>query len=93
MMVESIAMLEIAQLRSDGGPTVQQIAVAQANADVFAEKSDILMGVGGKSAKTIQEGHHDRGKLIGDIGRAVAILAFFPGGVTLFGRHYEEKRD
>lgn len=72
--------LEIAALESAGGPDADDYAAAQAFGRELAARGDVLL-YGGKPGEAAD--------LANRTARAVAVLAFSPGGVTLFGEHWE----
>ena len=63
----------------------RRIAYARARAQIFAEKSDTLMF----GSKTKGEA----GQLMGELAKVIACLSFQPGGVTLFGCHWQNEPD
>lgn len=74
--------LQISQLAARGGPTDTEWAFARQWADTLAEKGDVLL-YGEKKGETA--------KLFAEFANAVAVLAFAPGGITIFGQHFEYK--
>ena len=80
-MIESIALLKILEIRKAGEvPSVESLHWLQ---EMIGTSPETLMGA------LSQQDRRDRGKLLGALGHAVAVMAFCPGGITLFGRHYE----
>ena len=73
--------IRAAELQYHGGPSKLDLEEARAFADVLAEKGDILQFRGGKKGEA--------GEIMGGLIRAVAVLAFCPGGIKLFGAHFE----
>jgi hypothetical protein len=69
------------ELMHHGGPSRFDFDEARAFADVLAEKGDILQFRGGKKGEA--------GEIMGGLIRAVAVMAFVPGGVTVFGAHFQ----
>lgn len=58
---------------------------AQECAQVVAEKGDIIQFKSAKKGETANAVNH--------LAEGVACLAFVPGGVTLFGQHFEAKHE
>lgn len=73
--------LEIDALASRGGPDDADIEAARAFGSDLALRGDVMLFGGGKPGEV--------GELASQTARAIAVLAFSPGGVTLFGRHWE----
>lgn len=63
-------------------PWAELQEMAQAAADIVASKGDLIMfrGKKGESAAAFNA-----------LAKGIAILSFAPGGVTVFGDHYEAK--
>lgn len=61
----------------------RRIEYARARAQTFAEKSDTLM-FGSKAKGEV-------GQLMGELATVIACLSFQPGGVKLFGCHWQSK--
>lgn len=76
-LLDATVPLRILEFRQAGGPTDADRAWARSYADELGAHGDVLQ-YGGKGAGEVRVG------LI----RAVAILAYAPGGVTLFGSHW-----
>lgn len=72
--------LEIAALESAGGPDADDYAAAQAFGRELAARGDVML-YGGKPGEA--------GALASQTARAIAVLAFSPSGVTVFGEHWE----
>jgi hypothetical protein len=69
------------KIKSTGGPFRSDIKRAHEFAEILAEKGDVL-----------QYGSRDQGEvanLMAQLIEAVAILACLPGGVDVFGMHWE----
>ncbi len=75
--------LRIQKFKQQGGPTEDDYTRAMAFAPILAEKADILLFGGGKKNEVAE--------LFNKLADAVAVMAFVPGGVTVFGEKYEEK--
>ena len=77
--------LHIMRLKEKGGPTAEDMKKAQATSDKLGERGDVLLYGGGKKGECAD--------LFNQTAAAIAVLAFVPGGVTIFGSHFEAKRD
>jgi hypothetical protein len=79
IFISSFVPLQIAELRDSGGVTQEDISRAQSYLPDFGSRGDALLyrvpGVTGDLA----------GKLVD----AIAVLSFCPGGITIFGQHFE----
>jgi hypothetical protein len=53
---------------------------------VLGERGDVLLFGAGKKGKK-----GEVAEIFNGLARALAVLSFFPGGVTLFGSHWETK--
>lgn len=73
--------LRILELRERGGPTDCDIEHARAFASDLGAHGDVLQFGGGKKG--------DVARLFSGLVNAVAVLAFCPGGIRIFGAHYE----
>ena len=78
--------LRIMVLQRQGGPTEMDWRNAVEFGSVLAEKGDILQFGYGK--RQPREGEPSVADLFNQLARAVAVLAFVPGGVRLFGMHF-----
>jgi hypothetical protein len=72
--------LNIAEIVRRGGPTNPDREVARGTAQTTAEHSDVLMFGGGKKGEAAA--------IFNALAFAVAVMAFCPGGVQVFGRRY-----
>lgn len=74
--------LRIHELRRRGGPSPADFDEARAFGAELGERGDVLLyrGKPGESAE-----------LFNKLSHAIAVLAFCPGGVTVFGEKYEAK--
>lgn len=70
--------LEIHALTMQGGPDGADIEAARAFGSDLALRGDVMLFSGGKPGEA--------GELASQTARSIAVLAFCPGGVTLFGR-------
>jgi len=74
----------ILRLQAKGGPDDSDMARAQESSAMLAERGDVLLFGGGKKGETAD--------LFNRTAHAVAVLAFCPGGVDIFGQHFEAVR-
>lgn len=79
--LEAGARTSIADLLRTGGPSEWHFEQAQAFAQTLGEKGDVLLYGSKKKGETAA--------LMARFCEVVAIMAFMPGGVTLFGLHFE----
>ena len=75
--------LHILELERNGGPTPEDAAGMPTIAQELAEHGDLLLFKSRKPGETA--------RLFNREARGIALLAFAPGGVTIFGRHYEAR--
>ena len=73
--------LRIARIRTWGGPSDRDIRTAQAFADQLAERGDRLLFGGGKAGEAAE--------MFNRLTESIAVLSFTPGGITIFGQHFE----
>jgi hypothetical protein len=86
--VEAFAPLEIIRFEEQGGPFEDDFRRAREFGTLLGEKGDILLFGSGKASKTTGVAGHMAVEMV----HAVAVLAFCPGGITLFGFHFEGER-
>ena len=82
-MMRLAVPLHIMRLQEKGGPDSGDMKKAQATSDILGEHGDILLHGGGKKGEVSDQFNRTA--------HAVAILSFCPGGVNLFGGHFEAK--
>ena len=82
MMVPAV-FLRVAAMKEQGGPTAEDLRKAQETADILGEHGDVLIHGGGKPGQTAD--------LFNRVAQAIAVLAFVPGGVELFGTRFEAR--
>jgi hypothetical protein len=70
----------IENLRASGGPTADDFAHAQESGARLAAKGDILLFGSNRVGETAD--------LFNRVAQSIAVLAFVPGGVTLFNTHW-----
>ena len=75
--------LHIAELKAKGGPDAADLKKAQELSQILGERGDILLFGGGKKGEAADQFNR--------VAMALAVLAYCPGGVTLFGGHWEAK--
>lgn len=69
------------QENDDGGPTREQIGACRPIVTDLGERGDLLLF-----------GSHKKGEsaeLANGLAHAIAVLAFAPGGIDIFGMHFE----
>ena len=81
IMIQPAVLLKIEELKAQGGPSKEDMNKAQKTSDILGEHGDILICGGGKKGECA--------KLFNRTAHAIAVLAFVPGGVHLFGTHFE----
>jgi hypothetical protein len=81
-MLEVAVPLRIAEIERAGGPSEQDLAEARSFAPTLGEKGDVLQ-FGGRKGEAAD--------LFNRLARALAVLAFCPGGVTFLGTRYEAR--
>jgi hypothetical protein len=63
------------------GPNEEDFQKARELSDILGEKVDILL-YGSKKRGEVAD-------LFNRVASAIAVLAFLPGGITIFGQHWE----
>jgi hypothetical protein len=76
--------LHIHSLEEKGGPTDEDMKKAKEFSSVLGERGDILLFGGGKKGECAE--------MFNRTAQAIAVLAFVPGGISIFGSHFEAKR-
>lgn len=74
--------LRIDEIKKAGGPTDADFARASAHSLHIAERGDVLLFGGRKRG--------EEAELVNRLVDGIAVLAVVPGGVDLFGMHFEE---
>jgi hypothetical protein len=77
--------LHIIELKAKGGPDAEDLKQAQEFSKDLGERGDVLLF--GSKKKGEAAG------LFNGLAKSLAVLSFCPGGVTLFGNHWETKID
>jgi hypothetical protein len=75
--------LWIERIKAKGGPDAEDRKKAQETSQILGERGDILLFGGGKKGECADQFNRTA--------HAVAVLAFVPGGIDIFGSHFEEK--
>ena len=83
--LETAVPLHVMQLQARGGPSQEDVDSCAAISEILGSKGDLLMFRGGKRGETAQ--------VFNALARGIAVLSFCPGGVTLFGEHWESRRE
>jgi hypothetical protein len=73
--------LFIERLQERGGPSAVELARMHDLSTALGERGDVLIFGGGRKG--------EQAELFNRTAEALAILSFLPGGVTLFGSHWE----
>ena len=82
--MDAAVPLYIMQLQEKGGPDADDMKRAQAVSGKLGEHGDILLFGGGKKGECAE--------MFNETARAIAVLAFCPGGINIFGQHFEAKK-
>ena len=80
-MMQLAVPLWIERMKAKGGPDDEDRKKAQETSGILGERGDILLCGGGKKGEVADQFNR--------VSHAVAVLAFCPGGVSLFGSHFE----
>ena len=75
--------LLIIEIKQRGGPTDSDWHRAQEIGQLLGEKGDLLMFPGKKKGESA--------KVFNELAYGIAMLSFCPGGIKVFGRHWESK--
>jgi hypothetical protein len=84
MMIPMAVFFRIKTLEEQGGPSAEDTRKAMETADMLGERGDVLLHGGGKSGKS-----GECADLFNRTAHAIAVLAFAPGGVEVFGARFE----
>ena len=71
------------QMKLKNMPWSEALAGIKGASDLIGSKGDILQFGGGKKGEVA--------KVLNKMAEAIAVLSFLPGGVTLFGQHWEDQ--
>jgi hypothetical protein len=80
-MMQMAVPLHIIRLKEKGGPDAEDMKKAQETSNILGEHGDILLFGGGKKGEVADQFNRTA--------HAIAVLAFCPGGVEVFGSHFE----
>ena len=80
-LLKTAVFFRVEELKVRGGPTAEDMKKAQETSDILGEHGDILLHGGGKKA--------DCAEIFNRTAHAIAVLAFVPGGVEIFGTRFE----
>jgi hypothetical protein len=80
-MLKMAVFFRVEELKVRGGPTAEDMKKAQETSDILGEHGDILLHGGGKKGECAE--------IFNRTAHAVAVLAFVPGGVEIFGTRFE----
>ena len=78
--LEAACLLRIAELKAKGGPTDWDWSRAREAGDTIAFQGDALLFSGKRG---------DAAQIFNKLANAVSCAAFLPGGITVFGMHFE----
>ena len=84
LMMRLAVPLYIEMLQARGGPTTEDMKKAQATSDILGEHGDILLHGSDKPGECAD--------MFNRTAHAIAVLAFVPGGVELFGARFQAER-
>lgn len=79
--LEASVPFRMLELRAQGGPTKAEWEETRAFADVLGSEGDNLLYLSKKKGETA--------RLMRGLIRAMAVMAFVPGGVTAWGLHFD----
>lgn len=82
-MMGMAVVLRIATMEEMGGPSAEDVARARETSGMLGEHGDVLLHGGGKPGQCAD--------LFNRTAHAIAVLAFAPGGVEIFGARFEAK--
>ncbi len=82
-MMGMAVILRIRNLEKQGGPNDENMRELHETADMLGEHGDILLYGGGKPGQCAE--------LFNRTAQAIAVLAFSPGGVEVFGTKFEAR--
>lgn len=75
--------LRIMRMYEKGGPDDADFIRARKAGELLGEKGDLLMFKSKKEGETA--------KVFNETAHAIAVLSFCPGGIDIFGQHFEGK--
>jgi len=77
--------LHILELQECGGPSEDDLKYAHETSAILSEHGDKLLFKSKKKGETAE--------IFNRTAKAIAVLAFCPGGVTIFGQHFEARKE
>jgi len=77
--------LYIISLKDKGGPSQADFDSLKETSSLLGEKGDVLL-FGGKKKNECAD-------IFNKTAEAIAILSFLPGGITIFGQHYQSLKE
>ncbi len=80
-MISVAVYFQIEQIRDRGGPNAEDMEKAKATSEILGERGDILLFGGGKKGECADQFNRTA--------HAIAVLAFAPGGITIFGIRFD----
>lgn len=84
MTLQVAVPLRIMRIKERGGPTSADFEAVANISQQLAERGDVLLFGGGKKDEVAN--------LFNGLAETIALLAFSPGGIHLFGQHWEARR-
>lgn len=84
MTLQCAVPLRIMRIKQRGGPTSADFEGVAKISQQLGERGDVLLFGGGKEGEVAD--------LFNGLAETIALLAFSPGGVHLFGQHWEARR-
>ena len=88
-MLESFLELSVTlrafRLKEKGGPKKEDIERVKSYLPLLGERGNFLWTKSPRKGETA--------KIANAVADAIAVLSFLPGGITIFGRHWENNQD
>jgi hypothetical protein len=82
-MLSATVPLYMMEIEQAGGPTTEQLESLSEFSQMLGERGDTLL-FGGKPGEA--------GALATELAHVVAVLSFVPGGIRIFGMHFEARK-
>lgn len=89
LWLECMVPLRILEIERAGGPTEREWEAAREFGSAVGEKGDLLLFGPAPGQSGLRAARHERGALLGRLAEVVACAAFLPGGITVFGLHFD----